>query len=140
MPWKSRHRDGQPFYSPEDPKIAARRRAIQQGRHLPRLLAETETYDINTTMQNLASDARQHKRELQKAERQGSIADAKLQLIDEVLRTLEEIRRTGRTRIGDSELKQIIRNTARNLKIPPQALKFKSSDADSPQDEENAED
>jgi len=99
------------------------RQVILRDRYLRALLTEAKTHDINSTMDNLKAEANKLSRELHEAERSQYSSEAKLKVIEEVLGILEDMRKEGRTRVGDSELKAIIRSVAESKKIPPQIFR-----------------
>lgn len=94
-------------------------------------LAETETHDLSEVMTKLRAEAREaiqkqqsQQKQLEKAENIVNLASGKLEAISQILAILDSIVKSGRTRIGDSELKHIIRTTLRELELPPSALEI----------------
>lgn len=99
------------------------RRSQRNGdKYVSELLREKQTHDVNTVIQNLNSQGRELTREKQGAERDLAIADAKAQVLAQVINVLYQIRESGRTRVGDSELKAIMNSVMRESGVPPSAF------------------
>lgn len=108
------------------------RRDVVKEAYLQSLIRETRTHDINEIWTRLDSEAKVIVKDLRETE---SIAEssqrearkdrAKLDVITEVIAIMKRIQSTGRTRVGESELKTIVSQVMRNKGIDPRWLGYK---------------
>lgn len=92
-------------------------------------LREGRTHDINSTITDLKQQGTTFVKELRKIETDRAKAESEAtQLkeaagaIESIVETLEKIRASGRTRIGNSELRNIIRSVMEERKLSPSAF------------------
>jgi septation ring formation regulator EzrA len=129
LPWKSRKRNpgrGQHFQTEGNPTTV---KDMAQKEYFKEILKEGTTYDINEIISKMRGQGRSTmsnvnsaQKELDKAEEILALAQGKIEVINSVLETLDEIKASGRTRIGDSELKNILRHAIMDAGLPPSVL------------------
>lgn len=102
---------------------------VMRHRYLEAIVKETKTHDINDVAtklgrqgRSLAGEMRKTEQALAKAERRRGLTGAKIEVVKRVLGVLKEMKSAGRTRVGDSELKHILRTTMQELKVPASAF------------------
>lgn len=104
--------------------------SAEEGEELLKsLLKETRTHDVRSVMQRLnvegrrlTSDYKEAAAEVAEASAEATIAEQRMKVIGKVLEVLERIYEAGRTRVGDSELKGVIRSVMADLKVSPEAV------------------
>lgn len=124
----SRNQRGKVFPVREDPHKEAQRRLLSRRmtgniqhdvgkeRYLETIVRESKTHDLNTVIRKLTSDAlaltrelRATHREKEKALKVLTVEGTKLLALQEALEALSKVKESGRTRIGDSEMKVMMR-------------------------------
>jgi uncharacterized protein YajQ (UPF0234 family) len=132
--WKTRKRNpgrGQHFRGDSSSGTTIKDVTREQARnqYLNSLLKETTTYDINEIVARIRSEGRstitsvnKAEKEVQAAEKILTMAQGKIDVINAILEILNEIKSSGRTRIGDSELKSIVRQVTSEAGIPASVL------------------
>jgi hypothetical protein len=125
--WKSRKDNGRHFQTEgSNPSTV---RDMAQKQYFKELLTEGTTYDINEIISKMRGEGRstissvnKAQKELDKAEEILGLAQGKIEAINTILETLDQIKSSGRTRIGDSELKAIVRRALTETGVPPSVL------------------
>jgi len=130
--WKSRKDNGRHFLADSSSGGATVKDVIQEqtkSQYLKELMKEGTTYDINEIITRMRGEGRsavssgsRAAKDVEEAEKILAMAQGKIDVITAILDTLEQIKATGRTRIGDSELKSIVRQISFDLGVPPSVL------------------
>lgn len=89
-------------------------------------LREGRTHDINNTITDLKQQGTTFVKKLRnietarvKTENEATQLEEAVGAIESIVETLEKIRASGRTRVGDSELRKIIRSVMEERKLSP---------------------
>jgi len=85
---------------------------------LENLVRDSSSHDINATIEKFVKEGREMKGDFQEAERGRAVSEGKMAASRKVIEILEEMKASGRTRIGDSELRLILRNVLQELRLP----------------------
>lgn len=128
--WKSRKsgpQRGQHF--PVDSSSPTTVKDVAEQHYLKELLREATTYDINEIITRMrgegrsaVSSATRASKDVQEAEKILAMSEGKIEVINAILEVLEQFKASGRTRIGDSELKAIVRREIGESGLPPSVL------------------
>lgn len=128
--WKSRKsgpQRGQHF--PVDSSNPSTVKDMAEQHYLKELLKEGTTYDINEIIARMRGEGRstmtsvnEATKDVREAEKILAMAQGKIDVLNAVLETLDQIKASGRTRIGDSELKSIVRQATVDAGVPPSVL------------------
>jgi hypothetical protein len=102
---------------------------MAEQHYLKELLKEGTTYDINEIIARMRGEGRstmtsvnEATKDVREAEKILAMAQGKIDVLNAVLETLDQIKASGRTRIGDSELKSIVRQATVDAGVPPSVL------------------
>jgi hypothetical protein len=85
---------------------------------LENLVRDSSSHDINGTIEKFVKEGREMRGDFQEAERERAVSEGKMAASRKVIEVLEEMKASGRTRIGDSELRLILRNVLQELRLP----------------------
>jgi len=103
------------------------KRDVIKERYLRKLMQESKTHDVSATKEKilgegkaLATDLRNLRNNMQKDRQNEAEVIAKLDIIKNTLEALDSLAKHGMTRIGDSELKHIIRSIVREKGFDPE--------------------
>ena len=130
--WKSRKDDGRHFRGDSSSGGATVKDVMQEqtkSQYLKELLKEGTTYDINEIISRMRGEGRSTitsvnaaEKDVREAEKILAMAQGKIDVLNNVLEILDQIKASGRTRIGDSELKSILRKAIVDAGVPPSIL------------------
>jgi hypothetical protein len=94
------------------------REQFRKERFVESLVRDSTTHDINATIERFVKEGRELKTTYQEVDRERAIAEGKMAAARKVIGVLEQMKASGRTRIGDSELKLLLRNVLQELGLP----------------------
>jgi hypothetical protein len=130
--WKSRKDDGRHFIGDSSSGGATVKDVMQEqtkSQYLKEIMKEGTTYDINEIITRMRGEGRsavssagRASKDVQEAEKILAMAEGKIEVINAILEVLSQVKASGRTRIGDSELKAIVRQELGKSGLPPSVL------------------
>jgi hypothetical protein len=101
------------------------RRDLAKEQYLQGLLRESKTYDIAGVLSRFNSEGRasqkvfiEAEKDVQAATQEAQRERARMQVIRDIMTVLQHAQKSGRTRVGDSELRYLARSTLQKYGLP----------------------